>query len=324
MVQQGTESLASWHDGATKRAIESFVARVTNIGSPDYVSPDARIAVFDNDGTLWCEKPLPIELAFIIRRLADMAEQDPALSSRQPWRAAANRDQAWLQDAIDKHYRGDDTDIRELVSGMLKAFAGMDVEKYEAAANTFLREARHPTFGLPFRDCVYRPMLELLRYFEANGFTNYIASGGDRDFMRPAAQDIYGIPPERVIGSSNALRFKHEEDRGEIFYREEPDVFDDGPAKPVRIWSRVGRRPIVGVGNSNGDIPMLWFSASGNRPSLRLLIHHDDDKREIAYDAGAERALEEARKEAWTVISVKDDWKTVFAAAQSASRTSVA
>jgi len=142
--------------------------------------------------------------------------------------------------------------------------------------------------------------------------------------MRSIAQEIYGVPPERVIGTSNALRFKEEKDRGEIFYREEPDVFDDGPAKPVRIWSRIGRRPILGVGNSNGDIPMLWFCADASRPSLRLLVNHDDENREFAYQTGAEASLDAARREGWTVISVKDDWKTVFAASGSSSRASVA
>jgi len=214
--------------------------------------------------------------------------------------------------------------VKSLMSGVLKAFAGMDVETYESAASAFLHTTKHPTLGRRFRECAYQPMSELLRYLEENGFTNYIASGGDRDFMRSIAQEIYGVPPERVIGTSNALRFKEEKDRGEIFYREEPDVFDDGPAKPVRIWSRIGRRPILGVGNSNGDIPMLWFCADASRPSLRLLVNHDDENREFAYQTGAEASLDAARREGWTVISVKDDWKTVFAASGSSSRASVA
>ena len=324
MNDEKKNPLPSWNDGAARHAIESFVTRVTSHSSPQYVSPGARIAVFDNDGTLWCEKPLPIELFFILKKLSDMAAEDPALRERQPWKSAYETDNAWLSGAITKHYQGDDQDVKSLMSGVLKAFAGMDVETYESAASAFLHTTKHPTLGRRFCECAYQPMSELLRYLEENGFTNYIASGGDRDFMRSIAQEIYGIPPERVIGTSNALRFKEEKDRGEIFYREEPDVFDDGPAKPVRIWSRIGRRPILGVGNSNGDIPMLWFCADSSRPSLRLLINHDDETREFAYQTGAEVSLEAARREGWTVISVKDDWKTVFAASGGSSRASVA
>ena len=316
--------LPSWNDGAVRRAIEDFVTRVTTPGSPQYVSPGARIAVFDNDGTLWCEKPLPIELVFILKRLVDMATENPSLRERQPWKSACNKDNVWLSAAIMKHYRGDDSDVKALMKGAIKAFAGMDVEAYEAAVHRFLQTTDHPTLGRKFCECGYQPMAELVRYLERNGFTNYIASGGDRDFMRTIAQEVYGIPRERVIGTSNALRFKDDKDRGEIFYREEPNVFDDGPAKPVRIWSRVGRRPILGVGNSNGDIPMLWFCAESTRPSLKLLVNHDDGNREFAYQTGAEASLEAARKEGWIVISVKDDWKTVFATSGGSSRASVA
>ena len=324
MNDEKNNPLQSWNDGAARRAIEGFVTRVTKPGSPQYVSPGARIAVFDNDGTLWCEKPLPIELVFILKKLSDMAADTPALRERQPWKSACNKDYVWLSAAITKHYKGDDSDVKALMKGAIKAFAGMDVEAYTAAASAFLHTADHPTLGRKFCECGYQPMAELVRYLEENGFTNYIASGGDREFMRPIAQEVYGIPPERVIGTSNALRFKDEKDRGEIFYREEPDVFDDGPAKPVRIWSRVGRRPILGVGNSNGDIPMLWFCAEAARPSLKLLINHDDGNREFSYQTGAEASLEAAREEGWTVISVKDDWKTVFGDAGNSSRASVA
>jgi phosphoglycolate phosphatase-like HAD superfamily hydrolase len=323
-MSQQSDPLPSWNDGAARRAIEDFVTRVTKPGSPQYVSPGARIAVFDNDGTLWCEKPLPIELVFILKKLSDTAVEDPVLRERQPWRAACNKDHAWLSAAINKHYQGDDTDVRSLMEAALQAFAGMDAEAYEAAANAFVHTANHPTLGRKFCDCAYQPMAELIRYLDGNGFTNYIASGGDRDFMRPIAHEVYGIPSERVIGTSNALSFRDEKDRGEIFYREEPSIFDDGPAKPVRIWSRVGRRPILGVGNSNGDIPMLWFCAEASRPSLRMLVSHDDGNREFAYQTGAEASMETARQEGWTVISVKQDWKTVFAATGGSSRASVA
>jgi hypothetical protein len=155
-------------------------------------------------------------------------------------------------------------------------------------------------------------MVELLRHLEANGFTSYIASGGDRDFMRPVTRELYGIPPERVVGSTNALRWQEDDDGGSIVYLAEPDYFDDGPAKPVRIWSRIGRRPLVAAGNSNGDIPMLRFAGGPSRPALRLLLLHDDEEREFAYTAGAETALEQARARGWTVVSMKDDWDEVW------------
>jgi phosphoserine phosphatase len=281
--------LASWNDGPALAAIREFVGRVTGEGSPGFVAPEERVAVFDNDGTLWCEKPMPIELGFILQRLAAMAEQNPELRDRQPWKAAHERDY-----------------------GLLQAFAGMDVEDYQAAAHRFLHEGRHPTLDRAFHQCGYRPMIDLLRYLEANGFTSYIASGGDRDFMRPVTQRIYNIPSERVIGSTNALRYEPDEHGGSIVYLAEPDYFDDGPVKPVRIWSRIGRRPILAGGNSNGDIPMLSFAGGPSRPGLRLLVLHDDPEREFDYVAGAERSLEQAEAQGWTVVSIRRDWATVF------------
>ena len=177
------------------------------------------------------------------------------------------------------------------------------------AAGAFIRGGKHPTLGRTFAECGYLPMIELLRYLEANGFTCYIASGGTRDFMRSITEEVYDIPPERVIGSSNGLRYEEGEEGGSIVYLAEPDVFDDGPVKPVRIWSRTGRRPILAGGNSNGDIPMLAWA-----DGLRLLVLHDDPEREFDYVSGAEESLERARADGWTVVSVKDDWATVFAA----------
>jgi phosphoserine phosphatase len=299
--------LESWHDTATRQAIVDFVE-----GPAQSIPPEERVAVFDNDGTLWCEKPLPIELAFILKRLAEMAEADASLRPRQPWQAAYEHDYAWLGGAITKHYHGDDSDVKLLMGGILQAFGGWTVDEYESGAIAFLADAEHPTLGRKLRDCGYLPMVELLRYLEANGFTTYIASGGDRDFMRPVAAEIYGIPPERVIGSSNSLRYQEDEQGGSVVYEAKPDFFDDGPVKPVRIWSRVGRRPTFAGGNSNGDVPMLQF-ASGRQPGFGLLVLHDDAEREFDYVTGAEDSLERAAALGWTVVSVKDDWKTVFA-----------
>jgi haloacid dehalogenase-like hydrolase len=306
------DGLATWNDGPVRAQIVEFVERVSQESGRGYVPPSDRIAVFDNDGTLWCEKPMPIELGFIPMRLVEMAEHDETLRTRQPWQAAYRRDYAWLGEAVTKHYRGDDGDVKMLIGGMLQAFAGRTVEEYADAAESFLRNGEHPTLGRTFLDCSYRPMIDLLRYLEAHGSTNYIASGGDRDFMRVVTEELYGIPADRVIGSSSALGWVDDDDGGALSYQAAMEVFDDGPAKPVRIWSRIGKRPILAAGNANGDIPMLRYAGGRALPALRLLVHHDDEAREFAYTAGAEAALERAEAGGWTVVSCKHDWSTVF------------
>jgi haloacid dehalogenase-like hydrolase len=212
-----------------------------------------------------------------------------------------------------ERYAGDDTNVRTLLGGVLAAFGGITVEDFEAQSDTFLRTTEHPTLGRSYLKCAYAPMIELLAYLEVNGFSNYIASGGGRDFMRPISHEVYGIPRERVIGSATALEYVTDEHGGAIIRRPEADYLDDGPQKPIRIWSRVGRRPLLGAGNSNGDIPMLEFTRHHDGPFLALLVLHDDAEREFDYTAGAERALERADTNAWTVISTKRDWATVFA-----------
>jgi phosphoserine phosphatase len=303
------EPLASWNEGASKAAVVDFVERVSAEGIP----PEERIAVFDNDGTLWCEKPLPIQADFILRRLFEMAEADPELRERQPWKAAHERDYAWLGNVMVEHYAGDDTNVRTLLGGVLAAHAGISVDDFEELAGSFLRSARHPTLDRGYLECAYAPMVELLRYLDANGFSNYIASGGGRDFMRPVSEEVYGIPRDRVIGSSTALDYTTDDRGGTITRKPEADVLDDGPQKPIRIWSRIGRRPILAAGNSNGDVPMLDFTQHADKPFLRLLVLHDDEEREFDYAAGAEQALDRASAQGWTVVSVKEDWSTVFA-----------
>ena len=306
------DGLSTWRDGPAKRAIVEFVARVTGDDGREPVPVEERLAVFDNDGTLWCEKPMPIQLDFILRRLVEMADADPALRESQPWKAAYERDYGWLGAVVAEHYAGDETNVRVLAAGVLAAYDGISVEDFEAQADAFLRRAQHPTLGRDYLETAYRPMIELLDYVEANGFSNYIASGGGRDFMRPISQAVYGIPRQRVIGSSAALAYTSDERGGTITHRAEADYLDDGPQKPIRIWSRTGRRPLLAAGNSNGDVPMLHFTQHHDNPSLRLLVVHDDDDREFAYTAGAERALDRAGNDGWTVISVKNDWATVF------------
>jgi phosphoserine phosphatase len=308
-------ALSTWTDGATKSAVTDFVARVSEEGGPDYVEPAARVAVFDNDGTLWSEKPLPIQLDFTIRQLARLAAADPTLRDRQPYKAAYEGDQHWMGAAMVKHYHGDDGDLHLLMGAITSAFDTVDVEAYDVQVLAFFDEATHPTLGRAYRECGYAPMVELLLYLEDNGFTTYIASGGDRDFMRPVAGDLYGIPPERVIGSALGLEYRSDNDTHTLLYKAAMDFFDDGPEKPVRIWSRIGRRPILSFGNSNGDVPMLAYSGREGSPALRLLLLHDDDEREFSYTAGAEEALDVAGHQGWTVVSMKDDWTQVFPSA---------
>jgi phosphoserine phosphatase len=304
--------LSTWHEGPAKRAIVEFVARVCGEDGSEPVPVEERLAVFDNDGTLWCEKPMPIQLDFILRRFAEMAEADPALRERQPWKAAYERDFGWLSAVVAQHYAGDETNVKVMAAGVLAAYDGISVEDFEARADEFLRTARHPTLGRGYLECAYAPMVELLAYLAANGFSNYIASGGGRDFMRPISQEVYGIPRQSVIGSSSALEYTSDEHGGTITHRPEADYLDDSPEKPIRIWSRTGRRPLLAAGNSNGDVPMLHFTQHQDKPSLRLLVLHDDAERESAYTTGAEQALEQAASDGWTVISVKNDWATVF------------
>jgi phosphoserine phosphatase len=304
--------LASWNDGATKSAVTDFVARVTEEGGPDYVEPAARVAVFDNDGTLWTEKPLVIQLDFTIRRFRELADNDPALRTQQPYQAAYEGDLQWMAAAMVKHYRGDDSDIKLLMVAVPRAFEAVTVEDYDRRVKEFFANADNPVLKRPYRGCGYQPMVELLRYLEANGFATYIASGGDRDFMRPVAEDMYGIPPERIIGSALGITYSAEGGQSALLYKGAMDFFDDGPEKPIRIWSRIGRRPILAFGNSNGDVPMLAYSGTESGPALRLLLLHDDSDREFDYTAGAEQALDIAVQQNWTVVSMKNDWNTVF------------
>jgi phosphoserine phosphatase len=299
--------LSSWTDGATKSAIVDFVAR-----SVSEIPVEERVAVFDNDGTLWCEKPMYIQLDFIIGKLAAKAAADPALAEQQPYRAAIDGDLQWFGAAITKHYQGDDSDLGVLAKAVMALHDSVPVEEHAAGVSAFFAEAAHPSLGRAYRDCVYPPMVELLRYLEAHDFTCYIVSGGGRDFMRPITSAIYGIPPERVVGSSQGLKFEGVDGAGDLLIQPTLDVFDDGPEKPVRIWNRIGRRPILAAGNSNGDDEMLMYTGRPGSPSLKLLVLHDDAEREFAYTAGAERALEHAGQYGWTVISMRNDWTHVF------------
>jgi phosphoglycolate phosphatase-like HAD superfamily hydrolase len=307
-----TELLSLWNDTSTRQAILKFTAAVTSPGSPDFVSPAERIAVFDNDGTLWCEKPMYIQLDYLLRKLAEQAQNNSALLAQQPWRAAWEKDFNWLGGAITKHYQGDESDLKVLLRGILSLSKDQPVEHIEAAAKDFIENERHPLLGLPYKNCVYQPMLELLRHLEANGFTNYIVSGGGRDFMRGFAQDLYGIPRERVLGSTVAYNFVEGERGASIVQKAELDVIDDGPGKPIQIWNVIGRYPILAAGNSNGDIEMLKFAQASGKLFLNLLLNHNDAKREYAYGEGAEVAIQHANEHNWLTINMREDWMQVF------------
>ena len=289
-----TDPLPSWRDGAAKEAIRSFVRAVTTSGDA-FVPPPARLATFDNDGTLWCEKPMYVQADFIFRKWQAMAAADETLRERQPYKAVVEGDQAWLSSILDH--------VPVLVQGISEAFGEITTEAFEQEVDTFFRTATHPTLGVPYTELRYRPMRELLDYLRANDFSVYICSGGGRDFVRVVSEDLYGIAREQVIGSSGPIEY-----RDGVLVRtagiELP--VDDGPGKPVHIWSRTGRRPLLAAGNADGDIEML------SSASFALLVHHDDSAREFGYDAGAERALAAARSDGWTTVSMAGDFVTVF------------
>ena len=290
------DQLASWNDTPTRAAILDFVERVTTEGGPDFVPPSERIATFDNDGTLWCEKPLYVQADFILRKWRAMAEADPSLAERQPYKAVVENDQAWLS-ALTDH-------VPDLVRGVSEAFGGLTTEAFEAEVVEFFESVRHPTLDVAYTEAGYAPMRELLALLESSDFRVFICSGGGRDFIRPVSERIYGIPRERVIGSSAPLELR---DGALVRTEGVEQPIDDGPGKPVHIWARIGRRPLLAGGNADGDVEMLA------QARFALLVDHDDADREFAYTSGAEKSLEAAAAHGWTVVSIRNDWATVFA-----------
>ncbi|VVE12611.1 HAD family hydrolase [Pandoraea anhela] len=299
-------ALPSWRDTAAKQAIVRFVSEVTREGSTTYVPPVERIAVFDNDGTLWSEQPLYFQLAFMIDQVKAQAASHPEWKQNPAFRALMAGDTAALS-----------AQKKPLLQLLATANSGMSVEAYDRRIEAWLASARHPTLHRPYSSLVFQPQLELLAYLRQHGFKTYIVSGGTTQFMRAWVERVYGVPPEQVIGTEESVKYESRDARGQLIRQPKIDFVDDGPGKPVGIYRRIGRKPILAFGNSDGDLQMLEYTTTGKGPHLALLVHHDDAVREFAYDRKSkigklDRAWDAALARGWTVVSMKDDWATVF------------
>jgi phosphoserine phosphatase len=302
-----TDPLPAWNDGDAKQQILDFVARVTDTASPDFVSEAERIATFDNDGTLWAEQPLYFQLFFAIDRVKALAPEHPEWATQQPFKAV-------LGDDLEALTAGGKRGLLELV---MATHTGMTTDEFDQIVSDWLASTKHPTSGRPFTEMVYQPMLEILDYLRANGFKTFIVSAGGIEFMRPWTEEVYGIPPEQVVGSSIKTEFEVREGGSVLTRLPEINFIDDKEAKPVAINSHIGRRPIAAFGNSDGDLQMLQYAAGGDQPGFALLVHHDDAEREWAYDRDSkighlDKALDEAATRGWTVVSMHDDWNTIY------------
>jgi phosphoglycolate phosphatase-like HAD superfamily hydrolase len=303
-----SDPLPSWNEGDAKEQILQFVERVTNPASPDFVPEPERIATFDNDGTLWSEKPVYFQLFFAMDRIRGMAPEHPEWKESQPFKGVLEGD----LDAVAA------TGEHGLIELVMASHTGMTTVEFEQIVADWITTARHPSLEVPYTDLVFQPMLELLDYLDAVGFTCFIVSGGGIEFMRPWVESVYGIPPERVIGSSIKVVFELRDGEPVLVRRPEIDFIDDKQEKPVAIHKFIGRRPIAAFGNSDGDLQMLQWATAGSGARLGLIVHHTDAEREWAYDREShvgrlDEALEEAKENGWIVVSVKRDWRTVHA-----------
>jgi phosphoglycolate phosphatase-like HAD superfamily hydrolase len=299
--------LRSWNDAGARRAIVDFVGRVTREGGPDFVPVAERIATFDNDGTLWSEKPLPFQLLFALDRIKAMAPQHPEWRTKEPFSSVLKGDMTGVAASGEK--------------GILQILAvthtGMTTEEFTESVQEWIATARHPQTKRLYTEMVYQPMLELLTYLRGNGFKTYIVSGGGVEFMRPWAERVYGIPPEQVVGSSGKLKLETRDGRPVLVKLPEIDLIDDKEGKPVGIQMRIGRRPIAAFGNSDGDLQMLQWTVAGPGARFALFVHHDDAAREFAYDRDDKLqkfsiGWDEAIARKWLVVSMRDDWNTIF------------
>lgn len=308
-AQADTAALPSWNDGPAKTAITEFVTKVTQEGGPDYVPPVERIAVFDNDGTLWSEQPMYVQLAFALDRVKAMSNQHPEWKDKQPFKAVLENDIAALAASGEKG-------LMELI---MATHAGMSADEFTQVATDWIATAKHPKTGKPYTEMVYQPMLELLSYLRENGFKTFIVSGGGIEFMRPWTEAIYGIPPEQVVGSSIKVKYEVKDGKPALTRLPEIDLIDDKAGKPVGIHTHIGQRPIAAFGNSDGDFEMLEWTTAGEGARFGLLVHHDDAEREVAYDRKShfgklDKGLDEGPKRGWTIVSMKNDWRTIYPA----------
>lgn len=301
------EPLPSWRDSEARTGILSFIAAVTDPGSPDFVPPPERIAVFDNDGTLWSEQPFYFQLAFAIDRVRALADEHPEWATTQPFQAALEDDMEALV-AAGKH---------GLLELLMVGHAGMTTDEFADIVLEWVASARHPRFDRRYTELVYQPMLELLRYLRANGFQTWIVSGGGIEFMRPWVLDVYGVRPEQVIGSSIRTRFASVDGRPALMRLPEMNFIDDKEGKPVAINQHIGRRPIAAFGNSDGDLQMLQWATAGKGRRLGVIIRHTDGQREWAYDRESrigrlDKARDEAARRDWVVVDMKQDWGRIY------------
>lgn len=301
------DPLPSWNDGSTKTAVVQFVARTTREGSPDFVPPAERIAVFDNDGTLWAEQPMYFQFLFALDQVKALASQHPEWKDKEPFASLLKGD---AKNAL----AGGERALMEI---MMATHAGTTTEEFEKRVRDWIATARHPVTKRPYTAMVYQPMLELLAYLRANGFKTFIVSGGGVEFMRPWTEAVYGIPPEQVVGSSIKTKFEMRDGKPVLVRLPEVNFVDDGPGKPVGIQMHIGRRPIAAFGNSDGDLQMLQWTAAGSGPRLCLYIQHTDAEREWAYDRASligrlDKGLDEAKTKGWTVVSMRSDWKSIY------------
>ena len=307
VVAKHADPLPSWNDGAAKQSIIKFVERVTKQGSPDFVPPAERIATFDNDGTLWAEKPLPVQLFFAFDRVKALAPQHPEWATTEPFASLLKGD---VKGAL----AGGKPALLEI---MATTHSGMTTEEFDRVVKDWVVTARHPVTKRPYTEMVYQPMLELLAYLRANGFKTFIVSGGGNEFMRAFAEQVYGVPPEQVVGSSGKLKFELVDGKPVLLKLPALDFVDDKEGKPIGIQTQIGRRPIAAFGNSDGDLQMLQWTGAGSGPRFCLYVHHTDAAREYAYDrtdalARLDKGLDEAAAKGWTVVDMKNDWKTIY------------
>jgi phosphoglycolate phosphatase-like HAD superfamily hydrolase len=307
-AQAQPDALPSWNDGATKKSITDFVTRVTTPGASDFVPVAERIATFDNDGTLWSEQPVYFQLQFAMDRIKAMAPRHPEWKAEQPFKAVLESDMKALAASGEKG----------LLRIVAATHAGMTTDEFTKTVLDWIVTARHPRFKRPYTDLVYQPMLELLAYLRANGFKTFIVSGGGIEFMRPWVENVYGIPPEQVIGSSGVTKFQIGADGKPVLMKDaKVEFIDDGPGKPVGINRFIGRRPIFAFGNSDGDLQMLQWTSAGPGRRFAGIVHHTDAEREWAYDRKShigklDKALDEASAKGWTVMDMKRDWKVIY------------